>query len=587
MPSPTYLMCALVVMALIAMARGVAPELALSAVLCVALAVGIIDTSAALAGFSSESLHTIGLLLIVSAAVQRAGGLRLLRSHLFAGARSLIAAQIRIVIPTAVSSAFLNNTAVVALLVPLIRESGGRLKFPPSRLLIPLSYASILGGMCTLIGTSTNLIVQGLLPEHLVPEFGMFDVSQVGVPAALAGMLVIFATSHKLLPDRSTSSGLFADPREFTTELRVEPEGPLVGRTLEEVGMHAGMLVNPVEVWRRGVVLAAPRRNLVLQADDHLVLAGPASEALAVHRIPGLTPTTDMVYGASAEGGRRFHEMIIGPRCPLVGHRVGDGSFRARYSVAIVAVARHGQSVRSGSMRGWALEVGDIVLVESQGRLDRALERDGELIIVAGHDDDELPNTKLAPLALLILAGMVIAAASGHVSSFLAVLGAAAACIGLRLLRWSQALEAIDLRLLLTIAAALGVGRALQSSGAAMELAGVLAELGGGSPWLTLAIIYIVTSIITEFVTNNAAAVIMVPFAIASAATLGVNPMAMIMAVAIAASASFITPIGYQTNLMVYGPGGYRFSDFMRAGLPVTITVAATTIGLAPMIWPF
>ncbi|TPV96052.1 MAG: TRAP transporter large permease subunit [Myxococcales bacterium FL481] len=585
---PALTMMVLVAAALFVMARGLlAPELALSGVVIVALLLGIVDTPTALAGFSSESVHTVGLLLIVSAAVQRSGAMGLLRRVLFSRASSMLMAQVRVILPSSVLSAFLNNTAVVALLLPVVREWGQQLRFSPSRLLIPLSYASILGGMCTLIGTSTNLVVQGLLPPEQAARFGMFDIASVGVPAGLAGLLVIFVVGRRLLPDRSTSDELFADPRTFATELVVEANGRLDGRRLDALGVDEGLVLNPVEIWRRGVVIAAPRRDEKLQADDHLVFAGPATAALAVHRIAGLIPADDQHYGTGEQTGRRFFELIIGARCPLVGSRVGEGSFRKRYGGAVVAVARHGEPVGSGGVRSWIFQVGDIVLVEGPQRLEQSLERSGELVVLAGHGDNGRHNPTLARLALLVVVAMVTSAATGLISTFMAVLLAATACIALRLLRWTQALEAIDARLLLTIAAALGVGRALEHSGAAAALAETLVDLGQGSPWATLAIVYVTTTIITELVTNNAAAVIMVPFALASAATLGVDPMAMIMAVAIAASASFVTPIGYQTNLMVYGPGGYRFADFLRAGLPVTLVVGATTIALAPLLWPF
>lgn len=587
MRSEAYVVVALVLLALLAMTRSyLVPELALLGVLVILLALGIVRPAEALEGFASESLHTVALLFVVSAAIKRSGALTLLTGRYLGRPRGDLDAQTRLIVPTAILSSVLNNTPVVALFLPVVRDWAKRHGLAPSRLLIPLSYASILGGVCTLIGTSTNLVVRGLLPPPLHDRFGMFTIGRLGLPAALGGMGVLWLLGRRLLPAHPDPESVFADPRTFTTELLVNPEGPLVGRRLAEVRRGDRLALHPVEIDRRGTILPAPSPEEVLQAGDRLVLAGAAAAAVAVHRIDGLDPTVDRVADSQA-ARRHVFELVVSPRCPLVGRTVGDGSFRRHYNGAVMAVARHGQSVRPGGINGWVLQVGDTLLVETDRGFLQTWGGSADFLVIRGHDEDRVERSWHPMGGALILAAMIALAATDTLSTFMAAALAVTALLLTRILPWEDAVRALDARVLLTIAAALGVGGALESTGAAAAMAHALVRVNSESPHTALALLYLTTVVCTELVTNNAAAVIMIPLALASAAQLNVDPMAFVVAVAIGASASFITPIGYQTNLMVYGPGGYRFSDFVRAGLPVSLVVALVTILLGPVAFPF
>lgn len=589
MTTEGFLVVGLLLAAFVAMARAwLVPELAMLAVLGVLLAAGVVDTKAALAGFAARELHTVALLLVVSAALERSGALNLVSRHLLGEPRSDRGAQLRLLTPAALMSAFLNNTAVVALLLPVVRGWARRHRIAPSRLLIPLSYVSILGGVCTLIGTSTNLVARALLPEPLQERFGMFTIGAVGLPAALVGLVILIALGRKLLPERNLET-VFSDPRTFTTEVLVDAGGPLVGRRLAEVQRPDQPALYPVEIERAGALIPAPTGDTVLQAGDRLVLSGAGAATVALHRVPGLTPAVDRTFASAGEGrqARALYELVIAQRCPLVGHRVGDGSFRRHYGAAVLAVARHGETVKPGGLGGWTLEAGDIVLVEAEPRFGERAAAQPDFIVLRDHEP-EPPIARwqaLAGLCALVVA--VALAATGVLSMFAAVALAAAVVLCLRIVTWPQAVAALDARILLTIAAALGVGQAVESAGVARAVGLGLQSLDVGSPRVALAILYVATVIVTEVVTNNAAAVVMIPLALATASAFGVSAMPFVIAVTIGASAGFLSPIGYQTHLMVYGPGGYRFGDFVRMGLPVSIGVGIVTVLVTPIVFPF
>jgi len=588
MDFPALIVIATVLGALFAMARSLmAPELALCSALAVFVFAGIVTPQEALQGFSSPSLHTVALLFVVSEGVRRSGALEVVGDRLLGRPSDDAQAQLRLMLPAAALSSVMNNTPVVALFLPVVRRWARRAGLTPSRLLIPLSYAAILGGTCTLVGSGTNLLIRAFLPENLQHRFGMFTIGAVGLPATIVGMLVLLVFGRRLLPVRPNDDEVFSDPRTFTTEVTVEPDGPLVGKRLADVRIGEAALLTPVEIDRGGTVLPAPSMDETLRAGDRLVLAGAAAATAALHEIPGLLPAHERLFENASDGRRRIFELVVSRRCPLVGRQAGDGSFRARYNAAVLAVARHGEAVQPRSVGGWTLEVGDSLLIEADRGFASAHQSSGDFIVVTGHKKNA-PAAVWHPFAGLAVMLLVLGAAgAGVVSPFVAAVAAVTVVLVARLVPWSAVFKALDGRVLLTIAAALGVGVAIQKAGVADQVAQWIVEAGGGGAWMTLALVYLCTVVFTELVTNNAAAAIMIPLALATADRLGANPMPFVVAVAVAASASFMTPIGYQTNLMVYGPGGYRFSDFARIGSVVSLFVAAVTLILAPMVWPF
>jgi di/tricarboxylate transporter len=532
-------------------------------------------------------MHTVAVFFVVAEGVRRSGLLAKSVVWLFGRPNGPSAAIARLMVPAATISAFMNNTPLVAILMPAVRTWCGRIGLAPSQLLIPLSYAAILGGMCTTIGTSTNLVVAGMVTAagHGAP--GFFSVGAVGLPAAIAGMLATALLGRYLLPRRPGTTAL-ADPRAFTAEVEVEAGGALDGRRLDEIRTGGSRQLSPVEIDRADATIPAPLGGEVLRGGDILVFAGGADEIRELLRAPGLrVARTQQFTGNAPERRRRQIELVIGERCPLVGEMVGDGSFRQQYNAAVIAVARHGERVPRAGLKGWLLKAGDIVLVEAAPGFVAQHRYNTDFYIIGDTPEQQPVRPWQSWASFALLAGIVTAAGTGLLPTYAAALGGALAMIGLRIVRWGDALSALDGRVLLTIAAALGLGSALESSGAAGFVAGALAGLAGDGPLATLAAVYLATMLITEVVTNNAAAVLMTPVALAAAGRLGVNYEPFVYAVMIAASASFLTPIGYQTNLMVYGPGNYRFADYFRAGLPVSVAVATVTILLAPVFWPF
>ena len=573
--------------ALIAMSVGrVTADRALVVALAALLLAGVVEPARALSGLANRGMVTVALLFAVAAAVRRSGALTAVTTRLLGSPRGTLHAQLRLMLPVAGVSAFLNNTPVVAMLVSEVRRWADERAIAPSYLLLPLSYAAIVGGMCTLIGTSTNLLIDGLLAEAGHDHLGVFWITPLGVPVAIAAIVVVAVLGRSLLPERRSGDLPLADPRRFTAEMTVDPGGPLAGRHLGDISVPGLGAFAPVELQRGGAIISAPRADQLLEAGDRLVFAAPSAEILAVQRVGGLTP----VHRAELEDRRGpagvMIEVVVGPRCPLIGHPVGDGSFRRHYGAAVIAVARGGKRTAAASLGAWQLEVGDALLVEADPAFAERQRYGSELILVSDHGRPATHVPWHAGFSLAVVVSMAIAAATGLVSMLLAALIACGALLLSRVATWDELAGDIEWRVLLAIVAALGLGAALSDSGAASVIARGVIGLGGSEPLLVLATVYLATAVCTELVTNNAAAVLMLPIALDSAAALGASPMPFVAVVMIAASASFVTPIGYQTNLMVYGPGGYRFADFARLGSPVALAVAATTIALAPIIWP-
>lgn len=577
-----WLTLAVTVGALLAMASGrISADRALLAALAVLLITGTLAPERALAGLSNPGVATVGLLFVVAAGVRRSGLLGTVVRHLLGAPRGALGAQLRLTFPVAVLSGFLNNTPIVAMLLPEVRRWGSDRNIAPSYLLIPLSYATIVGGMCTLIGTSTNLLIDGLLVERGHEHLGVFWIAPLGVPAALAALAVIALFGRALLPERRAADLPLADPRRFSAEMLVEDKGPLVGKRLGDVAVPGLGAFAPFELQRGGTFVGAPRSDEVLEAGDVLVFTAAAAEVLEIQRVAGLSPIRDPEQGPTGT----LAEVVVGPSCPLVGHLVGDGSFRRQFGAAVVAVAREGERTQPSSLATWTLEPGDTLLVEATDDFIERHRYGGDLVLVSDHGRPTPHAPWHAPFCLVVVVGMATLAATGLTSMLLAAVIATAAMLLAQVATVDELASDVEWRVLIAIVAALGLGSALTDTGAAAAIAHGIVGFGGDSPIVVLALIYLATAITTEFVTNNAAAVLMLPIALDTAARVGLSPYPFIAVVMIAASAAFITPIGYQTNLMVFGPGGYRFGDFVRMGVPVSLAVAISTISMTAWLW--
>ena len=547
----------------------------------------LLDPTQAVQGFGSTGMITVGLLFVVAAGLTRTGAVSLIANPLLGKANGLRSAQWRMLTPVAGLSAFLNNTPIVALFLPVVDDLARRLQLPASRLYLPLSYAAILGGTCTLIGTSTNLIVNDLLAQRPGgSSLALFDLAWVGVPATLIGLAYLLGASAWLLPDRSDALAERLDPRRYTVEVEVVADGALVDRSIEAAGLRHLPGLFLVEIERNAQLIPAVGPDEILKGGDRLVFAGVLESVVDLHKMRGLKPATDAIEDLDEPRHERcLVEAVVAEACPLVDRSIRAGRFRERYQAAVIAVARGGRAL-TGKLGDIVLRPGDTLLLETHPSFIERQRDARDFYLVSGVEDSAPPQHDKAWIALPILAMMVILASTPWVSMLNAALLAAIALIATRCMDLREALANVDWNVLLVIGAAIGVGQAMDNSGAAAAIGTQVMTLTAGQPLLTLIAIYLLTSLATELITNNAAAVLIFPVAMAAAESLGVSATPFVIAIMIAASAAFATPIGYQTNLMVYGPGGYRFSDYVRFGLPLNIIVMGVALLIIPRVWP-
>jgi di/tricarboxylate transporter len=574
--------------------------LLLSGTLATALA-RVITPEEAFRGFANEGMLTVAALFVVVAAMRETGALDSLGARMFGRAKSPAAALVRMsgVIPPV--SAFLNNTPIVAMLLPIVTDWCRKNQVSPSRLLIPLSFITILGGMFTLIGTSTNLVVRGLMqqsaPSQTDPAIraalqpvSMFEITPLGIAVCVAGILYLLTIGQRLLPDRKgLIEQLGETSREYLVDLVVQPGCRLIGQTVEEAGLRHLPGLFLIEIARNGQIIAPVGPDELLKANDQLTFTGVVGSIVDLERIPGLVPAADDAYEAHAarRRGRRLCEAVISPRSPLIGKTIRGAEFRAVYNAAVVAVHRGGERLK-GRVGDIVLRAGDTLLLQTGAHFARAHRNNPDFVLVSSVEESRPVRHDRGPLALALLGLLIALMVSGVVDIALAAFTVAALMIATRCISSSDALESVDWRTLIGIAAAFGIGKALEKSGAAAGIAQVVVN---GTDWMgpvgVLAAIYLVTMVFTELISNNAAAALMFPLGVAVAAQLDVSPRPFVIAVMFAATLAFATPIGYQTNMMVYGPGGYRFSDFTRIGLPLNILLWIVAVLLIPLLWPF
>ncbi|MEO1519565.1 MAG: SLC13 family permease [Cyanobacteria bacterium J06633_2] len=565
-----------------------APEIVFLGALAILLVSGVLSEGEALAGFSNSGMVTVGVLYVVVAGLQQTGGLSWISQRVLGRPSSLTKAMIRLMVPVMGMSAFLNNTPVVAMFIPVVNEWSRKLRISPSKLMIPLSYAAIFGGVCTLIGTSTNLVVNGLLiSETDYDSLGLLDITRISLPCALAGMVVLIITQRWLLPTRKPALSDDADPHQYTVEMVVAPNSPLAGKTIAKAGLRHLPSMYLAEINRNGQLIPAVSPQEVLREDDQLVFVGAIDSVIDLHRLRGLSPATDQVFKLGVPRSERcMIEAVVSNTCPIVGRTIREGQFRSQYNAVVLAVARNGDRL-PGKIGDIRLRSGDTLLLEAHPSFleQRRVSRDFYLISDIP-DSQPLEHDK-APWAIAILCMMVVLASFGVMSMLQAAALAAIAMMILGCCSANRALKNIEWSVLLVIGAALGIGKALESTGAAGAIAELFISIAGNNPYVALAVVYGITMLFTEVITNNAAAALVFPIALALSQNLGVSFMPFVISIMIGASASFSTPIGYQTNLMVYGPGGYKFTDFMRVGIPLNVLFWVLTITIAPIVYPF
>lgn len=567
---------------------SISVDIILFAGLAVIFITGILPAEQALSGFSNEGMLTVAALYIVAAGLKETGAIHFIVQKVMGDAKTVKKAQLRIMSPVMVMSAFLNNTPIVASFIPALERWSRISQIPVSKILIPLSYAAILGGTCTLIGTSTNLIINGLMIQHgSLQTIGLFEPALIGIPVAIAGFIYLMLFGERLLPVRGSSLDTFKDPREYTIEMIVETESALTGKTIEDAGLRNLPGLYLIEIQRNQRTIPAVGPYEILKGNDRLIFTGIVDSIIDLQQITGLEPATDQVFKLNApRNERKMIEAVVSRSNPLIGRTIRDGHFRDRYDAVVIAVSRSGERINE-KIGDITLRMGDVLLLEAHPNFVNKYRNSSDFYLVSPIEDSTPVTYEKAWLAGLSLVGMVVLAATGILSMLQAAIVAGGFLLVTKSFRYSNALESVDWRVLIAIASALGLGSALEYTGTAEYLATNLLSFAGDNPTLALALTYLATWLLTEMITNNAAAVLVFPVALSLAATLGVDFMPFAMVMIVAASASFSSPIGYQTNLMVYGPGGYQFTDFTKIGLPLNLIVGLIAVSLIPYIWNF
>ena len=577
-----WLVAFVIITAVTLMVRGRAPDFCMLGAVVVLVVAGVIDAPTAIRGFGNEGLLSVAALFVVAAGLQNTGTIGWISSFVFRRGSSVRATLAQSCFSLAGISAFLNNTPIVAVVTPAAIEVAKRERLSPSKLLMPLCFAVTLGGTLTLIGTSTNLVVAGLVESSIgsahpgLRTISFFEVSWIGVPLAIIGVAYLVLAANKLIPERVPVIMPRADPRQYTARLTVAVGGVMDGRTIAAAGLRRLEGLFLVEIDRAGEAIAAPPPDQILRGNDQLIFAGDVDNMLALRAMPGLLPETGTTTPASSRG-RTMVEAVVSNSFPGLGQSIRAFRFRSRYDAAVIAVARNGQRVQ-GRIGDIELEVGDTVLIETGESFLPRNRTSRDFFLMSEYSAQDLRPSR-APWAIMILLLMVIVAT--YTGNMLApALAAAVAMVVSGCVRVSDARSSIELPILIVIAAGLGLSGAVTSSGLGASLGAFVASLATGSPIAMIATIYLATAILTNFITNSAAAAIIFPLALATADHANCDPMAFMMAVLFAASAAFSTPIGYQTNLMIYGPGGYRFGDFFRFGFPLNALAFVVTVTL-------
>ncbi|MSR41728.1 MAG: SLC13 family permease [Phycisphaerales bacterium] len=541
---------------------------------------GVLSPSDALSGIASPAILTIPLLLIVSQGVIGTGLVQAVGASIFGRTTSERGALLRLTLPLAAGSAFLNNTPLVAMSIPVVHDFCRRTGLRPSRLLMPIAFAASLGGMCTLIGTSTNLVVADMWAKSGHAPLHLFDLAPVGIPAAIAGLVFLILAAPKLLPAARSPGLLETDPRGYSIEMLVEAGSPLVGQSVDEAGLRGLRGLFLAEIERNGVALATDSSTRLV-GGDRLVFVGVVAKVVELQQIRGLRIATDQVFKLESPSHHRFLvEAIISRASPAVGQSIRSAGFRGRYGAVVLAVSRGGTRIEGMKLGDIELEEGDALLLLTQGNFMDRFHDARDFLLVRKVDDSTPLRRERAWISALVLLFVVAVATIGPFGfgMFEAALMGAGLMLLTRCTTGPEARKAANPRLVLIIAGAVALGLALDQTGIAQRAATSIVALAGDSRLTVLIAVFAMTWMLTEILSNATAAALAIPIALAAATQSGIDPQHMALLVMVAASTSFATPFGYQTNLMVQEPGGYKFGDYMRLGLPLAVVVGTASI---------
>lgn len=573
------------------------PDVTAVALFAILLVSGLIKKENAFAVFANPAPITVGAMFILSAALVKCGVVDRISGFVErAGSFPYPVVILLMVALVATLSAFVNNTPVVVVFLPVVLGLARRMKLAPSKLLIPLSYAAVLGGTCTLVGTSTNLIVNGIAVANGQPTIRLFELAQLGLPIAIIGGIYLAVVGKKVLPVREMLTDILSDEerREYLTEAFVQNESPMIGKTLHESGLKATRGVRVLEIVRHGVAIRIEPKVTALEAGDRLILSCRPKGIAAARSVEGLNLVSDLQLGleqiAAHEGS--LVEAVVLPQSELIGKTVRGVNFRQRFRLVAVALHRKGRNVRE-AIETLPIEPGDVLLMMGTDEAINALRSSEDLILFdRARTPTKSPTGKIA-LVIGVIAGVISCAALGILPIEIASVCGVVVLMVSKVLTSKEAYASVEWNLIFLIFGMLAMGIALESTGAAALLAtGLVDGINALSAsehraLIALAIIYLTTMVLTEILSNVAIAALMAPIALQVAAELGVDPRPFIVAVMFAASAAFSTPIGYQTNTYVYGVGGYRFTDFFKIGIPLNLLCFTMAVIFVPRIWPF
>ncbi len=553
---------------------------------------GILTPREAVAGFSNPAVITVGAMFVVSKGMMRTGGVEFLGRQIIRMARgNFLVALAVILLTVAVASAFINNTPVVILFIPVVMAMCCEFGMSPSKFLIPVSYASILAGTCTLIGTSTNIIISDLSNDFGYGALTMFELSIIGVPIAIIGILFLLVAAPKVLPDLASPVCLVQDSnhRQYLAELLITEDSTLIGRKSSELFNDRYPKMDVLEVINKSLIYYPGRDVVTIDAGDILLVKGSLNDLIAVLHKEGVelpSSQNGLLLGAQKDAPIVV-ELIISPNSSLRGRRLHNTDLAKDKEVNIIAVKRSNLHMSEKQISDVRLQTGDILLIWcSESKLDSI--RTGQDCIVIEDVYEEIIHKRKAIWSIINFIGMVGTATLGLADIMTCALTAAFLMIITGCLQMRDAYRALQADVLILIAGTIALGIAMQKTGTSQLYAEAFLSLFSGmSPTLILGGMILLTSISTQILSNNATAVLLLPIAISTALGIGVDPRPFIIGICIGASACFATPVGYQTNLMVYGPGGYRFKDYLKLGIPLNIFVVLAGMLLIPVVWPF
>jgi di/tricarboxylate transporter len=567
-------------------ATEVATDVVLTGGITILLVTGVLNAKEALAGLSNEGIVTIAVLYVVVAGLEATGGNTIITERFLSRPKSVTGALAKMMFPVTLVSAFMNNTPVVAMFLPAVNDWAKQHRIAVSKLMIPLSYAAVLSGTVTMISTATNLLVNGMLISAKGHSMHMFELTWIGIPIMIAGVLFVIAFNRWLLPDRRPAIEQFGDTREYSVEMMVDPQGPLVGKSIEDAGLRQLPNTFLAEIERDGEIMPAVAPEKQLRGNDRLVFVGVVESVVDLQKIRGLKPATDQIFKLEAPRSRRvLIEAVVSHRCPLIGQTVRDGAFRSTYNAVIIAMARSGERINK-KIGDVVLQAGDTLLLEAHSSFADQQRNSHHFYLVSKVENSAPVEHERAYVALAILGAMILAASLTGLGMLKAGMLAAGAMILTRCCTSTTARRSVEWKVILSVAAAFALGTAVEKSGLAKAISESLTTAAGGSPMWSLVAIYGGTLLLTELISHSAAVSLLFPIALNTAAGLGVSYMPYVAAVTVAGSLGFATPLGYQTHMMVYGPGGYRFTDFLRIGIPMDLLCWAIAMVMIPLVFP-